>query len=261
MRLDFIKMAPKAFEIFGGCIQIKDIREKLKREKRVLMFDIDGCLYNNSAEIKNAEKVYIERKINNLPEPKIENYCKDDPYLLMKLKKRYNTTKKGLNEVFGLDFEMIKDFDFKEVYKYLKKDLVLKDCIDSFACPKFCFTNGFREKIEPILTTLGLKSCFEIVFCSNDEGNVFIQKPSRDAFKFIEDFLEISPDHIQIYFFDDNEDNIAEASRRGWNAFHVTEMNPLKKHLVGLQKRFSAEDISHFDGMKSHQTVSSNPIV
>lgn len=231
MKLKFVKMAAQAFENFKECPRIQNIRDRLKNERYVMIFDVDGCLYTETAEIKDAERTYCEQMMKTFPDPKVDGYSKDDPDMLKKLKKSYNTTKKGLNVVFGLNFEEIKNFDFKEVYKYLKRDVILKKYIDSFNCLKFCFTNGFKEKAEPILMKLGLEGCFEIVFCSNDTEDSFIQKPARESFQFIEDFLEISPDQIQIYFFDDNKYNIMEAKRSGWTTFHVNDEYPIKRHL------------------------------
>lgn len=228
MRPEYIKMA------------IRNLLDRTFRdpERVVFIFDIDYCLYqDNDGVIKSAESAFQENVI--------KTHFKDKPDILSESKKMYGTSKILPYYQKGYSMDDIKNkIDFgRHVPQYVERDLRLKRELMSISYEKHCLTNGFQSSAQKILRNLGVEEEFEYIFCPDDSVHPFwIVKPRKDAFNFVNIFLNIKKGITQVYFFDDSLANINAAREVGWNARHVKKGECVIDLIMEVNEELSREN-------------------
>lgn len=244
MRAAFIEMSCNALSS-----KTRHFEENvIHKNDTIMVFDIDYCLYQNS-KMWEAEKNFNRERLRNIKidydSLEWENYVKScessksdleidyDSLRWKNYVKSCGSSKRALNRLFGFSLEKISnEYDFQSVEKFLKPNIELKNLLKSIQCKKLCLTNGFKVKAEKILTCLDLLDCFTEVFCADVEHTDFILKPAEKAYKFVEQFLQITDaNRPKIIFFDDSKSNCETARELKWTAINVQAPKKIEDYL------------------------------
>lgn len=193
-------------------------------DNKVLIFDIDHCLYHNKEAVDNESNF-----IKNLF---VEMSQKTEDEWLSHL------SAMGLFRAVFYNLLNIHPAEFAERYEdrtivdHIVPDPELRSLLSRIKCRKFCFTNGGKARAHKILRQLGIEDLFEVVICADTVETEFICKPDPPAFEFVENLLGITNKN-NIYFFDDTPSNVKGAVTMGWNACLVDcdLKEQLKAHL------------------------------
>lgn len=181
------------------CSRNKDVRlEKPVGKEKVLIFDIDYCLYH-SLEMHAHEEVFVR-----------EAYIKQSGHTEMQWAENlmnFNLFREIFYHVLNMH-----PLDFVKNYE-LEPSLVI------FHAEKF------------VLAHLGIEDMFEAVICCDHLETEFMCKPLLDSYLFTERLLGIE-DRKNVYFFYDSIQNVNAAESAGWNAFlvHGNIKDYLKNH-------------------------------
>lgn len=209
-------------------------------EEPLLLFDIDGCLYDSEeCKLQREERAFFAREYMRL--------VRDDVYL--DFRDEYKKAPQGHQQrIFcgddvGLSREEFLDlhysFDFRE---HLKEDLELRNILKGTKIRKWCFTNSPPRRALIVLDALGIKDCFEGIICNDVDAPDFIIKPWKEAYGFVMEVLGINnPDNV--YFFDDAYANVVGAEEFGWkHSYHITNSNKIKDVLSDVIKSIQSND-------------------
>lgn len=136
----------------------------------------------------------------------------------------YEEFLQNIGEYFHMDPALIRKWA-KEVAKP-KMDMVelAKRC--KRARPTYLLSNCMENMIDEYLPREVLSPCFDGLFLSNEMRLV---KPTAEAFFYVLDALNLSPD--QVYFYDDNARNIEVAKSLGIHATLFTSVEACEKDL------------------------------
>lgn len=187
----------------------------------ILLFDIDETLYKSTEKTKKEQSRIYRNAYNKL----LNKYLitSDDIKEYNKARLEHPLFYETLHKHFGitqLGFENLKEpVDYG---KMAKSDPGLRKFLLSVPVRKWAFTNGLKLRAHPILKGLGLTDCFEGVICFSDdeEYSEVIAKPKDQAYRFVEELLQIE-NKTKVFFFDDHIANIETGRRFGWNCYHV----------------------------------------
>ncbi|KAI5148508.1 hypothetical protein ENBRE01_0369 [Enteropsectra breve] len=190
--------------------------------QKVLVFDIDDCLYTHPEMNTNfctmLKEKFLERA--NLPETQWAEHNKQFGLFRELFFRKFN--------MHPSEFDAL--YELPSLNFALARDELLIEMLSKIKHRMFCFTNGSKERAKKLLKTLGIEHFFECVFCADTVDTEFISKPSLDSFTFVEKVLGIKGSK-NIHFFDDSERNIDGARAAGWSAYLVKE--DIKDHLEG----------------------------
>ena len=180
--------------------------KKLRNIKNIL-FDCDGVLY------QDLEAVFgqVSRKMTEYISRKLNLDLKDAKELQRSYFHKYDTSLNGLmihHDIPPREFlDYVHDIDLS----FLKKDETLRNELESTNLRKFVFTNGSKEHVKNITTSLGIDDQFENVFDIVDAK--YNPKPAAKAFDLMLEKFKIDPK--ETLYIEDIAKNLSIGKERG----------------------------------------------
>ena len=172
-----------------------------------ILFDCDGVLYHQLdlvfGQVSKRMTKYISKKLNIDMQKAKElqtNYFH-----------KYNTSLNGLmihHDIPPREFlDYVHDIDLS----FLDKDKVLRNELENMKLKKFVFTNGSKEHVKNITTTLGINDQFDGVFDIVDAE--YHPKPEARAFDLMVEKFKIDPK--KTLYIEDIAKNLSIGKERG----------------------------------------------
>ena len=179
---------------------------KLKNIKNIL-FDCDGVLYQDLeavfGQVSKKMTEYISKKLNlNLKVAK---------ELQRSYFHKYDTSLNGLMIHHDIPPKEFLDYVHDIDLSFLKKDKTLRSELESTNLRKFVFTNGSKEHVKNITTSLGIDDQFENVFDIVDAK--YNPKPAAKAFDLMLEKFKIDPK--ETLYIEDIAKNLSIGKERG----------------------------------------------
>ena len=180
--------------------------KKLRNIKNIL-FDCDGVLYQDLeavfGQVSKKMTEYISKKLNLDLEVAKE--------LQRSYFHKYDTSLNGLmihHDIPPREFlDYVHDIDLS----FLKKDKNLRSELESTDLRKFVFTNGSKEHVKNITTSLGIDDQFENIFDIVDAK--YNPKPAAKAFDLMLEKFKIDPN--ETLYIEDIAKNLSIGKERG----------------------------------------------
>ncbi len=179
---------------------------KLKNIKNIL-FDCDGVLY------QDLEAVFgqVSKKMTEYISKKLNLDLKVAKELQRSYFHKYDTSLNGLmihHDIPPREFlDYVHDIDLS----FLEKDQTLREELESINLRKFVFTNGSKEHVKNITTSLGIDDQFENVFDIVDAK--YNPKPAAKAFDLMIEKFKIDPK--ETLYIEDIAKNLSIGKERG----------------------------------------------
>ena len=179
---------------------------KLKNIKNIL-FDCDGVLY------QDLEAVFgqVSKKMTEYISKKLNLDLKVARELQRSYFHKYDTSLNGLmihHDIPPREFlDYVHDIDLS----FLKKDKTLRSELESTNLRKFVFTNGSKEHVKNITTSLGIYDQFENIFDIVDAK--YNPKPAAKAFDLMLEKFKIDPN--ETLYIEDIAKNLSIGKERG----------------------------------------------
>ena len=179
---------------------------KLKNIKNIL-FDCDGVLYQDLeavfGQVSKKMTEYISKKLNL------------DLKLAKELQRsyfhKYDTSLNGLMIHHNIPPKEFLDYVHDIDLSFLEKDKTLRNELESSNLRKFVFTNGSKEHVKNITTSLGIDDQFENVFDIVDAK--YNPKPAAKAFDLMLEKFKIDPK--ETLYIEDIAKNLSIGKERG----------------------------------------------
>ena len=148
---------------------------KLRNIKNIL-FDCDGVLY------QDLEAVFgqVSKKMTEYISKKLNLDLKVAKELQRSYFHKYDTSLNGLMIHHNIPPKEFLDYVHDIDLSFLEKDKTLRNELESTNLRKFVFTNGSKEHVKNITTSLGIDDQFENVFDIVDAK--YNPKPAAKAF-------------------------------------------------------------------------------
>ena len=178
----------------------------MKHIKNIL-FDCDGVLY------QDLEAVFgqVSKRMTQYISKKLKIDLKEAKELQTNYFHKYNTSLNGLmihHDIPPTEFlQFVHDIDLS----FMEKDLVLREEIKKLDLRKFVFTNGSKEHVKNITTSLGIDDQFENVFDIVDAK--YNPKPAAKAFDLMLEKFKIDPK--ETLYIEDIAKNLSIGKERG----------------------------------------------
>ena len=179
---------------------------KLRNIKNIL-FDCDGVLY------QDLEAVFgqVSKKMTEYISKKLNLDLKVAKELQRSYFHKYDTSLNGLmihHDIPPREFlDYVHDIDLS----FLKKDKTLRSELESTNLRKFVFTNGSKEHVKNITTSLGIDDQFENIFDIVDAK--YNPKPAAKAFDLMLEKFKIDPN--ETLYIEDIAKNLSIGKERG----------------------------------------------
>lgn len=211
---------------------LKDLKLKLKSNKKLLALDIDSTLYDSSIPIESNGKKYLMEYLQN------KYKMEDIEGLFMNFRERYGSALRGFLENYP-------DFEYKEYidnvtnkinFNELPVDNELKKLLDQYTGNLIAFTNAPKLNAEKILKQMQIEDCFDYILHVDTEDRNYPCKPDETVYKFIERISGVKLENI--YFVDDRMVNVAAAQNRKWNGIRVSRVCDIKSILKSIYDDF-----------------------
>ena len=180
--------------------------KKLRNIKNIL-FDCDGVLY------QDLEAVFgqVSKKMTEYISKKLNLDLKVAKELQRSYFHKYDTSLNGLmihHDIPPREFlDYVHDIDLS----FLKKDKTLRSELESTNLRKFVFTNGSKEHVKNITTSLGIDDQFENIFDIVDAK--YNPKPAAKAFDLMLEKFKIDPN--ETLYIEDIAKNLSIGKERG----------------------------------------------
>ena len=180
--------------------------KRLRNIKNIL-FDCDGVLY------QDLEAVFgqVSKKMTEYISKKLNLDLKVAKELQRSYFHKYDTSLNGLmihHDIPPREFlDYVHDIDLS----FLEKDKTLRNELESTNLRKFVFTNGSKEHVKNITTSLGIDDQFENVFDIVDAK--YNPKPAAKAFDLMLEKFKIDPN--ETLYIEDIAKNLSIGKERG----------------------------------------------
>ncbi len=180
--------------------------KKLRNIKNIL-FDCDGVLY------QDLEAVFgqVSKKMTEYISKKLNLDLKVARELQRSYFHKYDTSLNGLmihHDIPPREFlDYVHDIDLS----FLNKDKTLRSELESTNLRKFVFTNGSKEHVKNITTSLGIDDQFENIFDIVDAK--YNPKPAAKAFDLMLEKFKIDPN--ETLYIEDIAKNLSIGKERG----------------------------------------------
>jgi len=172
-----------------------------------ILFDCDGVLYHQLdlvfGQVSKRMTEYISNKLNIDMQKAKElqtNYFH-----------KYNTSLNGLMIHHDIPPKEFLDYVHDIDLSFLDKDKVLRNELENMKLKKFVFTNGSKEHVKNITTTLGIDGQFDGVFDIVDAK--YHPKPEARAFDLMVEKFKIDP--TKTLYIEDIAKNLSIGKERG----------------------------------------------
>ena len=179
---------------------------KLRNIKNIL-FDCDGVLY------QDLEAVFgqVSKKMTEYISKKLNLDLKVAKELQRSYFHKYDTSLNGLMIHHNIPPKEFLDYVHDIDLSFLEKDKTLRNELESSNLRKFVFTNGSKEHVKNITTSLGINDQFETVFDIEDAK--FNPKPAANAFDLMIEKFKIDPN--ETLYIEDIAKNLSIGKERG----------------------------------------------
>ena len=179
---------------------------KLKNIKNIL-FDCDGVLY------KDLEAVFgqVSKKMTEYISKKLNLDLKVAKELQRSYFHKYDTSLNGLMIHHNIPPREFLDYVHDIDLSFLEKDKTLRNELESSNLRKFVFTNGSKEHVKNITTSLGIDDQFENIFDIVDAK--YNPKPAAKAFDLMIEKFKIDPK--ETLYIEDIAKNLSIGKERG----------------------------------------------
>ncbi len=179
---------------------------KLKNIKNIL-FDCDGVLY------QDLEAVFgqVSKKMTEYISKKLNLDLKVAKELQRSYFHKYDTSLNGLMIHHNIPPKEFLDYVHDIDLSFLEKDKTLRNELESSNLRKFVFTNGSKEHVKNITTSLGINDQFENVFDIVDAK--YNPKPAAKAFDLMLEKFKIDPK--ETLYIEDIAKNLSIGKERG----------------------------------------------
>ena len=172
-----------------------------------ILFDCDGVLYEDLeavfGQVSKRMTEYISKKLNL--DLKVAKELQRSYF------HKYDTRLNGLmihHDIPPREFlDYVHDIDLS----FLEKDQTLREELESTNLRKFVFTNGSKEHVKNITTSLGIDDQFENVFDIVDAK--YNPKPAAKAFDLMIEKFKIDPK--ETLYIEDIAKNLSIGKERG----------------------------------------------
>ncbi len=179
---------------------------KLRNIKNIL-FDCDGVLYQDLeavfGQVSKKMTEYISKKLNL------------DLQVAKELQRsyfhKYDTSLNGLMINHNIPPKEFLDYVHDIDLSFLEKDKALRQELESTNLRKFVFTNGSKEHVKNITTSLGIDDQFENIFDIVDAK--YNPKPAAKAFDLMLEKFKIDPK--ETLYIEDIAKNLSIGKERG----------------------------------------------
>jgi len=180
--------------------------KKLKNIKNIL-FDCDGVLY------QDLEAVFgqVSKKMTEYISKKLNLDLKVAKELQRSYFHKYDTSLNGLMIHHDIPPKEFLDYVHDIDLSFLEKDKTLRNELESTNLRKFVFTNGSKEHVKNITTSLGIDDQFENVFDIVDAK--YNPKPAAKAFDLMLEKFKIDPN--ETLYIEDIAKNLSIGKERG----------------------------------------------
>ena len=179
---------------------------KLKNIKNIL-FDCDGVLY------QDLEAVFgqVSKKMTEYISKKLNLDLKVAKELQRTYFHKYDTSLNGLMIHHNIPPKEFLDYVHDIDLSFLEKDKTLRKELECTNLRKFVFTNGSKEHVKNITTSLGIDDQFENVFDIVDAK--YNPKPAAKAFDLMLEKFKIDPK--ETLYIEDIAKNLSIGKERG----------------------------------------------
>ena len=179
---------------------------KLGHIKNIL-FDCDGVLY------QDLEVVFgqVSKKMTEYISKKLNLDLKVAKELQRSYFHKYDTSLNGLMIHHNIPPKEFLDYVHDIDLSFLEKDTVLRYELENINLRKFVFTNGSKEHVKNITTSLGIDDQFENVFDIVDAK--YNPKPAAIAFDLMIEKFKIDPK--ETLYIEDIAKNLSIGKERG----------------------------------------------
>ncbi len=179
---------------------------KLKNIKNIL-FDCDGVLY------QDLEAVFgqVSKKMTEYISKKLNLDLKVAKELQRSYFHKYDTSLNGLMIHHNIPPREFLDYVHDIDLSFLEKDQTLREELERTNLRKFVFTNGSKEHVKKITTSLGIDDQFENVFDIVDAK--YNPKPAAKAFDLMIEKFKIDPK--ETLYIEDIAKNLSIGKERG----------------------------------------------
>jgi putative hydrolase of the HAD superfamily len=179
---------------------------KLGHIKNIL-FDCDGVLY------QDLEAVFgqVSKKMTEYISKKLNLDLKVAKELQRSYFHKYDTSLNGLMIHHNIPPKEFLDYVHDIDLSFLEKDKTLRNELESSNLRKFVFTNGSKEHVKNITTSLGIDDQFENVFDIVDAK--YNPKPAAKAFDLMLEKFKIDPK--ETLYIEDIAKNLSIGKERG----------------------------------------------
>ena len=179
---------------------------KLRNIKNIL-FDCDGVLY------QDLEAVFgqVSKKMTEYISKKLNLDLKVAKELQRSYFHKYDTSLNGLMIHHNIPPKEFLDYVHDIDLSFLEKDKTLRNELESTNLRKFVFTNGSKEHVKNITTSLGIDDQFENVFDIVDAE--YNPKPAAKAFDLMIEKFKIDPK--ETLYIEDIAKNLSIGKERG----------------------------------------------
>ena len=180
--------------------------KKLRNIKNIL-FDCDGVLY------QDLEAVFgqVSKKMTKYISKKLNLDLKVARELQRSYFHKYDTSLNGLMIHHNIPPREFLDYVHDIDLSFLKKDKTLRSELESTNLRKFVFTNGSKEHVKNITTSLGIDDQFENIFDIVDAK--YNPKPAAKAFDLMLEKFKIDPN--ETLYIEDIAKNLSIGKERG----------------------------------------------
>ncbi len=180
--------------------------KKLRNIKNIL-FDCDGVLY------QDLEAVFgqVSKKMTEYISKKLNLDLKVARELQRSYFHKYDTSLNGLMIHHNIPPREFLDYVHNIDLSFLKKDKTLRSELESTSLRKFVFTNGSKEHVKNITTSLGIDDQFENIFDIVDAK--YNPKPAAKAFDLMIEKFKIDPN--ETLYIEDIAKNLSIGKERG----------------------------------------------
>ncbi|RVD92846.1 pyrimidine 5 -nucleotidase [Tubulinosema ratisbonensis] len=201
--------------------EVEELKKTNTKNKKVFIFDLDDTLYDFSTPLEN--------KHSKNKEELIEKYrkVKDVSKLSKEYRKEYGITLIGLLDCCSVE-EILNESTYKTFKGFsLPKNDELKILLDEIKGDKWIFSNNQLNITENLLQEMGILENFEFVFGPNLNNYPVICKPFISAFRLLDSLVK-SRKYSNVYFFDDQNENIEKGKCVGWESKLCNHRNILE---------------------------------
>ncbi|KAG0434303.1 hypothetical protein DMUE_5233 [Dictyocoela muelleri] len=192
------------------------------QQKPLLVFDIDGTLYERSY---NFGRYWIDTL--KLAFSKFNKKFVKEQFI--EYSRLYSAGVKGYFIDKTMTYSEYKMFIDLVPFSIFKPNDELRKYLNSLNLEKWCFTNACETHAERVLKNLGLEDLFNVVVHCDYQNFIPIHKPMIDSYEFVS---KVSGTN-DIIFFDDMLINVENARKNGWLAYHVCK----KSNIIEVVER------------------------